>query len=242
MTHIRPVLVSGPESVEGDPARAVAVLRFPRREMSWLGEVSSAAYMNRPGAVREEELADQAGFAARPLSDALRSSRPIVRHLLEQIAESFERSTGPRFDPARLFATVRVDRRSRYRQLQGAHIDWTRGTEFDMEEWDSRCTSPERGRTLSSLARCHSVDCVLGGPPTEYFLDEHQGRVFLTRRSRDSPWTITDIDFPEIGTPQAGVTAAFVHRPPFTIHQFPSPWNWRSDHRLRLFLSCDYWT
>jgi hypothetical protein len=239
MTTTRPHLLRGPTLIEDDPTRAVAVLHLPPRELSWLGEVPDSWYRDGAGAVREAELAEQVSFAGRPYADAWAASRSLARRLLDRIAETFARSAGARFDPARLLATVRVDRRDRYRQLQGPHIDWTRTTEFHEDEWNG----PVRdGQTLGSLARCHSIDCVLAGPPTEFFLAAQDAHVFLTRSGVDRPWTVGDVDFPERGRPQAGATATLVHRPPYTVHQFPSPDRWQGPGRVRLFVSCDYWT
>jgi hypothetical protein len=243
MTDTCPWLIAGPKLVEDDPTRATAVLRFPRRDLSWVGEVSEGWYKGDVNALREIDLSGQTSFAGVPFVDALGSSGPIARHVLERIAGAFRRSLGAGFAVGRLFATVRIDQRADYSQLQDAHIDWARTTEFHEEEWVGVGERSRRGEsTLRSLGRCHSIDCVLGGPPTEYFLTEQDATVFLSRQNGDHPWIVTGMDFPARGAPQSGLTATLLYRPPFTIHQFPSPSSWRSDNPVRLFVSCDYWT
>jgi hypothetical protein len=243
MAHTCPSLIAGPKPTADDPTRATAVLRFPRRELSWVGEVPDAPFENDVNALREIDLGGQRSFAGARFADALGSSGPIARPILERIAGVFRRSVGASFAVDRLFATVRIDLRADYSQLQDAHIDWARTTEFHEDEWSVAAERPRRaGPTLRSLARCHSIDCVLGGPPTEYFPAEQDATVFLSRRDGVRPWTVTGMAFPARGTPQPGLTATLLYRPPFTIHQFPPPSSWRSDNPVRLFVSCDYWT
>jgi hypothetical protein len=244
MTETCPSLTAGPKPTEDDPTRATAVLRFPRRELSWVGAVPDGRRTGDVNALREADLDGQPSFAGAPFVNALESSRPLARQILEQIAGAFRRSLGESFTVHRLFATVRIDNRADYTQLQDAHIDWARLTEFHEEEWsEAGVEHPRRGRgTLRSLARCHSIDCVIGGPPTEYFLIEQDATVLLSKRHEAGPWIVTGLRFPARGAPRPGLTAALVYRPPFTVHQFPRPDSWRGKGPLRLFVSCDYWT
>jgi hypothetical protein len=243
MAHNFPSLIAGPTLVEDDPTRATAVLRFPRRELSWVGQASDGWHGGDVTALREVDLGDQRSFAGISLPDALQSSGPIARHLLERIMEVFGRSFGASFAADRVLVTVRIDRRANYSQSQGAHVDWARLKEFSAQEWgDGAEQFPWRESSLRSLAHCHSIDCVLGGPPTEFLLVEQDGTVFLSREDGDHPWIVTGMEFPACGAPQSGVTGTLLYRPPFTIHQFPSPRSWRSDNPVRLFVSCDYWS
>ncbi len=243
MTRGCPSLIAGPTLTAADPARATALLRFPPRQLSWVGEASDGWQGGEVTALRETDLGSQRNFAGIPLTQAWEASGPIARHLLDRITAVFRRSYGASFALGRVLATVRVDRRVDYSQSQGAHIDWARLKEFHAQEWDEDAAQPPPGKaSLRALARCHSIDCVLGGPPTEFFLGEQDATVSLFRQGRHHPWIVTGIDFPARGTAQPGVTATLLYRPPFTIHQFPAPQSWRSDNPVRLFVSCDYWS
>lgn len=243
MTYRVPALVSGPESVaDHDPLRATAVLRFPARELSSLGNVPDALLGHHAGTLTEEDVEGQQSFAGVPFARALGLSTRPAQTLLAAIEDILRRSFGASFAPEKLLATVRVDRRQDYRQLQAAHVDWIRTATFHSSTWEAALPAPRPGDlSLDTLALCHSVDCVIGGPPTEFFLDECDGHVDLTRASAEDPWLVESVDFPRQGRRLAGATGVFVHRPPFTVHQFPSPSSWTSDQPLRLFLSCDYW-
>lgn len=243
MTRNHPWLVSGPTLIGDDPTRASAVLRFPKRELSWVGEVSDGWHGSDVAALQQADIGDQRNFAGTPFADAWASSGPIARHILRQIMQVYERSFGAAFAAGRVLVTVRIDKRVDYSQAQGAHVDWARLKEFHPREWaEDAPRSAPREPSLGSLARCHSIDCVLGGPPTEYLPVEQDGTVFLSRESVERPWIVTGIDFSECGAPQSGLTGALVYRPPFTVHQFPSRHSWHGDNPMRLFVSCDYWS
>jgi hypothetical protein len=244
MTSNLPALIAGPTLADADPTRATAVLRFPGRELSWVGEAADGWHGGDVSALSEADLGAQRNFAGISFAQAWEASGPMARHILDRITEVFRRSYGASFAVDRVLVTVRIDRRVAYSQSQGAHVDWARLKEFHPREWGEVAgqSAQADGSSFRSLANCHSIDCVLGGPPTEYFLAEQDGTVLLSRRDCDQPWIVTGVDFPTCGAPQSGVTGTLLYRPPFTIHQFPSPGSWRSDNPVRLFVSCDYWT
>ncbi len=243
MAHTFPSLIAGPAILDDNPTRATAVLRFPQRELSWVGEVPSGRHGGGVAALGETDLAGQRNFAGIPLAEARQSCGPLARSVLDRIVDVLHRSFGAGFGADRVLVTVRIDKRADYSQSQGAHIDWARLKEFHPQEWgEGAQQSRWNESSFRSLTCCHSIDCVLGGPPTEYFLGQQEGTVLLSRPSGDQPWIVTGMEFPACGAAQPGLTGALLYRPPFTIHQFPSPQSWRSDNPTRLFVSCDYWS
>ena len=236
-----PTLVQGIRPDPRVPSLGTAVIRFGRRRIVSLGSVVDAdtAPVVR-SKIEATDFADQIGFAAKPYPLAVMAATPVTQYVLLRMAQACRPIFGDHFDEKELLVTVRVDQKSRYVQMQAAHIDWCKGTEFDEDEWRLDRRGRRRTKTFRSLEDCHSIDCVLGGPPTEYFLGEQDGTLRL-HRDRGAPWRISAIDFPGLAEPEPGVTGEILYRPPYTIHQFPSVDKWTDRNRLRLFISFDYY-
>ncbi|WP_133056433.1 hypothetical protein [Mycobacterium decipiens] len=235
-----PTMVHGVRTNTGDRRRATATVRFASRRILPLGPVVDE---HTPDVVRWRiesfDFADQPTFAAKPYAYAIKSATPVSLYVLARMTSACRQIFGVDFDENQLMVTVRVDEKDRYTQRQGAHIDWCAGTTFNESEWQSPPPHrPDPGSFLW-LGGCHSIDCVLGGPPTEFFLDEQDGVVRLQQDS-GGDWKIAAIDFLSLGTAQPGMTGQIVYRPPYTVHQFPPVERWRGANRQRLFISFDY--
>lgn len=235
-----PSLIQGVTPLAGNPRRATARMLFAQRQIRSLGPLLDAA---TPAAIREKieraDFAEQTNFAGKPYPEAVAASSAVAQYVLGRLIPACRTHFGADFDEAKVMVTVRVEHRNRYVQLQGPHIDWSKGTEFDEAEWGPAATAPAGRHTLRSLERLHSVDCVLGGPPTEFFLDAQEAIVHLAREDGE-PWKVERLEFENLNAPQPGMTGEIVLRPAYTIHQFPSRASWTSSNEQRLFVSCDY--
>lgn len=240
MTFRSPTLVRGVKLDARDPARATAILRFAPRQIFSLGAILDEG---TPSDIRSQiEASDFAGqpcYGANSYSSALGGSTAVTRYVLTKLAAACRELFGAGFDERELIVAVAVRDKQQYAQLQGAHIDWTKGAEFLEEEWQHRHPAGENANTLRALEARHSVDCVLGGPPTDFFLDEQSATLHL-QRSRDGRWIISAIEFAD-SKPQSGLTGEVLFRPGYTIHQFPPAENWTGANKQRLFVSCDYY-
>jgi hypothetical protein len=223
-----------PTTLDNDANRASAVLRLPARSLAAIGERVVAT----DEGLWLEELGDQPSFAGAPLAEAWSASSQRIREILDRITVGFRLLFGSEFSEPAALVTVRLDRRSDYRQLQGPHIDWARTRTFRDDDWlGQECPDDQ---SLRALERCHSIDCVLGGPATEFLLDEQLATVGLVRNA-DDKWSVDRIDFDGSSRVSRGVTGRLLYRPPFTVHQFPAVESWVGRSDLRLFVSCDYW-
>jgi len=234
-----PSLVAPITVQAGNPRRASAQLRLPGRQLVPLEPLVDR---DTPPAVADaiagRNFADQRGFSGRNLAEASAAATSVTGYVLDRMVRAYYAIFGQLPDARRVSVTVRVDHRSSYVQLQGPHIDWTRLSLFDENDW--RPDPPRRTeRTLRSLERCHSLDCVVGGPSTEFFLDAQPMTVNLMRED-GRPWQVDTVDFPEPGRPSAGPTGQILYRPPFTVHQFPEGSHWPDGDELRLFVSADF--
>lgn len=241
MTLSSPTLVRGTRPDDHDPNLATAILRFGPRQIFSLGPLVDA---ETPDDIRSQivasDFADQPCFGAKPYASAFGESRSVTRHVLGKLAAACRKLFGPEFDERKLIVAVAVWHKERYVQVQGAHIDWTKGAEFHDDEWQSPRLARNATNTLGSLETRHSVDCVLGGPPTEFFLDAQTATLQL-RRNDDGRWIISAVEFSDLGAPQPGLSGEMLFRPGYTIHQFPLATNWTSASKVRLFVSCDYY-
>jgi len=229
-----------PITVRADnPRRASAQLQLAGRQLVPLGPlVDQDTPPAIADAIARRDFAGQPGFTARDLAEASAAATSVTGYVLDRIVRAYYAIFGQLPDARRVWVTVRVDHRSRYVPLQGPHIDWTRLSVFDDDDW--RPDPPQRTeRTLRSLERCHSLDCVVGGPSTEFFLDAQPMTVNLMRAD-GQPWQVDTVDFPEPGRPSAGATERILYRPPFTVHQFPERSHWPDGDELRLFVSADF--
>jgi hypothetical protein len=240
MTFQSPTLVRGIRLDAGDPARATAMLRFGPRHIFSLGPiVDSETPSDIRSQIEASDFGGQPSFGAKSYTSALRESKPVTRYVLTRLAAVCRELFSPGFDEHQLIVAVAVRDKAQYKQLQGAHIDWTKGAEFLEDEWQHRHPAGRGPNTLRSLEARHSVDCVLGGPPTEFFLDEQMATVHL-HRNNDGRWIVSAIEFADSRL-QPGFTGEVLFRPGYTIHQFPTAANWISASKLRLFVSCDYY-
>jgi hypothetical protein len=241
MTFPSPILIRGTKPEAHDPNLATAVLRFGQRRIFSLGPVVDA---DTPDDIRSQiegsDFAGQLCFGAKPYASAFKESKPVTRYVLKKLAAAGEELFGPGFDENQMIVAVAVWHKERYGQVQGAHIDWTKGAEFCEDEWQHQHTRRNATNTLGSIETRHSVECVLGGPPTEFFLDEQTTTIRL-HRVDDGRWTISALEFSDLGTPQPGLSGEVLFRPGYTIHQFPLATNWTSASKVRLFVSCDYY-
>lgn len=229
-----------PTTVDADdPRRASARLQLSGRRLVVLGPlVDQDTPPDIAAAIAHRAFADQPGFSAWRLAEASVAATRVTGYVLDRIVRAYYAIFGQLPDPRRVWVTVRVDHRSRYVPLQGPHIDWSRLSLFDDDDWQP--DPPQRAeRTLRSLERCHSLDCVVGGPSTEFFLDAQPMTVHLMRED-GQPWQVDTVDFPEPGRPSAGATEQILYRPPFTVHQFPKRSSWPDGDELRLFVSADF--
>ena len=237
---IAPVLVQGIRPELDDPTRGTAILRFSTRRIDSLGPVIDK---DTPETVRSRieswDFAGQATFAAKPYPAAIRTATSVTAYVLARMARQCRLLFHDDFDENDLEVTIRVDRKDAYLQRQAAHIDWCKGTDFDPGDWEGDAPSRAAGNTFRALENCHSIDCILGGPPTEYFVEEQVG-ILRLRQEGGTPWKIQAIDFPSPGLPQPGLTGEILYRPPYTIHQFPPATRWQRNNPLRLFISFDY--
>lgn len=240
MTFRSPTLVRGMKPDARDPARATVILRFGPRQIFSLGPVLDA---ETPADIRSKiEASDFAGqpcYGAKSYPAALGEATPVTRYVLTKLAAVCRELFAPEFDEGQLIVAVAVRDKEQYTQLQGAHIDWTKGAEFLEEEWQHRHSAGQGANTLRSLEVRHSVDCVLGGPPTEFFLDEQTATLHL-QASRDGRWIISAVEFADCEA-QPGFTGEVLFRPGYTVHQFPPAANWIGANKQRLFVSCDYY-
>jgi hypothetical protein len=234
-----PSLVAPASVLAANPRRATARLWLPAREVIALaGLVDEDTPPAIATAIANRNFGPQRGFAGLALAEAGAASTSVTRYVLDRILLAYRTVFGEPPDPRRVWVTARVDRRSSYRQVQGPHIDWTRLSVFHDDDW--RPDPPRRAeRTLRSLQRCHSLDCVLGGPPTEFFLDSQPMTVNLMRED-GQPWLVDTVDFPAAEQPSAGRTGQILYRPPFTVHQFPARSRWSDGDEFRLFVSADF--
>jgi hypothetical protein len=222
-----------------NPNRASAQLQLSARR---LVPLDALVDQDTPPAVADaianRDFGDQRGFTGWSLAEASAAATNVTGYVLDRIVRAYYAIFGRLPDARRVWVTVRVDHRSRYVPLQGPHIDWTRLSTFDDEDWQP--DPPRRAeRTLRSLELCHSLDCVVGGPATEFFLDAQPMTVNLMRA--DGPrWQVDTVDFPQPGRPSAGATGRILYRPPFTVHQFPDRSRWPDGEELRLFVSADF--
>jgi len=219
---------------------ATAKLHFSRRSLyplvplfddatpAWLRTMISAF-----------DFASQPSFAGKRYREALALSGPVARYVLTRTAELLRHVFGPCYDEGRVRVCVRVDEKSSYRQMQGPHIDWTKGAAFNKRMFDEHGDSTGPSEGFSSLGRCYSVDCVIGGPQTDYFLEECIGLCHLIKVDSGA-WIIDAIDFELKQAPQPAPAGCFLLRLPYTIHQFPGIERWTADNPRRLFVSCDY--
>ena len=223
----------------GNPGRASAQLQLTGRQLVVLGPlVDQDTPPAIAAAIARRDFADQQDLAGWTLAEASAAATSVTEYVLDRIMRAYYAIFGQLPDVRRVWVTVRVDHRSHYVPLQGPHIDWTRLSGFDDEDW--RPDPPPRAeRTLRALERCHSLDCVVGGPATEFFLDAQPMKVNLMRED-GQPWQVDTVDFPELGRPTAGVTGQILYRPPFTVHQFPKRSHWPEGEELRLFVSADF--
>lgn len=235
-----PALTGKIQPTMTDSNKATVACKFRSRQLLPLGPVVDP---DTPAHIRSgievSDFSEQVSFASKPYKEALESASPVTRHILTRMADAFRVIHRSGFDEERIKVCVRVDKQSNYVQMQGPHIDWTKGTEFHEDEWDAVNPAQYATQTFKTLGNIYSIDCVLGGPPTEYFLEE-QPAVINMKKGKRRAWLIEDIEFPDTGTAKPGKTGEMILRPPYTIHQFPSPAKWTSPSRLRLFISCDY--
>jgi len=223
----------------GNPRRASAQLQLSGRQLVPLGALVD---QDTPPAIAEaigrRDFGDQRGFTGRSLAEASAAATSVTGYVLDRMVRGYYAIFGQLPDARRVWVTVRVDHRSRYVPLQGPHIDWTRLSTFDDDDW--RPDPPRRSeRTLRSLELCHSLDCVVGGPSTDFFLDPQPMMVNLMRED-GQPWQVDTVDFPEPGRPSPGATGQILYRPPFTVHQFPHRSQWPDGDERRLFVSADF--
>jgi hypothetical protein len=242
MTFSSPVLLRGIRLDAQNFKLATAQLRFASRQIFSLGPIVDTETPHDIGdQIERSDFAGQATFAGKPFLSAFNESTRVTRYVLQKLARACEHLFGPELKRDQLTASVSVYHKERYAQLQGAHIDWTKGTEFLDEEWDQRGSAPRRTNTLRSLETLHSVDCVLGGPPTDFFLDEQIATIHLNRQN-DGRWVVSAISFANPGLPQPGLAGEVLFRPAYTVHQFPLPESWTSASKQRIFVSCDFYS
>lgn len=235
-----PQLLEGIRPSGGDDTRATARLRFWGRALHPLAPIVDEA---TPALLRTMietlDFARQPSFAARRYAEALALSGPLARHLLERAAALLRTLISPDFDEDRIRVTVRVDEKASYRALQGPHVDWSKGTVFDEHGLAGHGQGASVADAFSNLARCVSVDAVVGAPQTDYFLDPCEATCRLVRGDA-GVWIVDAIDFDLAQPPQPAPAGCFLLRLPFTIHQFPAVERWRGAGERRLFVSCDY--
>ncbi|MFW2438212.1 MAG: hypothetical protein ACN4GR_02445 [Arenicellales bacterium] len=236
-----PKLLQKIEPISSNKNTATAKLQFQKRQLYPLAPLLDS---DTPDDIRSmvaaSDFSEQASFAGKSYAEALNLATPITCYVLNKIRLHFQKLFGVDFNEDHFKVCVRVDKKDSYRQLQGAHVDWTKGCEFDQDTLDIGSSFPWKNNTFSSLGSCNAIDCVIGGPPTEFFLNAHNATLRL-KSGEGEVWKIDDIDFDIQDEPTPGLTEYIILRPAYTIHQFPNPDNWRQHNKLRLFISCDYY-
>ncbi len=237
-----PQLLEGIRPTDGEATgkAATARLRFSGRPLHRLAPTVDDATPALLGKMIEElDFARQPSFAARPFGDALAHSGPPAQYLLGRAADLLRTLFDDDFDVGRIKVTVRVDEKATYRALQGPHVDWSKGTVFDERTFARDDHEAGGADGFADLARCYSVDCVVGEPQTDYFLDPCEAVCWLDRND-DGLWIVDSIDFEVAQAPQSAPAGCFLLRLPFTVHQFPAVERWAAGGARRLFVSCDY--
>lgn len=219
---------------------ATATLCFSRRSLHPLVPLlddATPAWLRTM--ISKFDFASQPSFAGKRYREALALSGPVARYVLTRTAELLRHVFGPCYDEGLIRVCVRVDEKASYRQMQGPHIDWTKGAAFGERMFGEHDDSTRPSEGFAALGRCYSVDCVVGGPQTDYFLEECIGLCHLIKVDSGA-WIIDAIDFDLQQAPQPAPAGCFLLRLPYTIHQFPGIERWTADNPRRLFVSCDY--
>lgn len=219
---------------------ATAKLHFSRRSLHPLvplfDDATPAWLRTMIGAL---DFASQSSFAGKRYREALALSGPVARYVLTRTEELLRLVFGPCYDEDLIRVCVRVDEKSSYRQMQGPHIDWTKGAAFDERMFGDHDGGTHQSEGFAALRRCYSVDCVIGGPQTDYFLEECTALCHLIKADSGA-WIIDAIDFDLQQAAQPAPAGCFLLRLPYTIHQFPGTERWTTGNPRRLFVSCDY--
>ena len=224
-----------------DDHRATVNFRFAPQRIKSLGPALGNDVSAQVRAQADaHDFTGQRNIAAQSVAVAMLHAEPITGYLLNRIVSKFREHLGSLFEEDRLAVTIRVDQHGSYVQLQQAHIDWARTVEFHEPNWRGTCRpAPTTSKTFRNLGGCSSIDCVLGGPATDFFLGEHHGKLHLVKQ-KTPYWTVDGITFSDLVEPTPGPIGELLFRPPYTIHQFPAPERWVGGNTQRLFVSCDY--